>query len=174
MIFALSSKQNNMDKNKLENIKVLLMDMDGCLTNGFIIHSSSGDDLKMFHTHDGYGITRGRQLGLIFAIISGMKSAVNKRRVERLKIHHLFEDIDDKRIPFEELKNLYNFKNENFAYIGDDSFDIPLLKEVGFSACPNNAMEDVKENVNYICRKNGGEGAVREVIDLILKSQNLI
>ena len=63
MIFALSTKQNNMDKNKLENIKVLLMDMDGCLTNGFIIHSSSGDDLKMFHTHDGYGITRGRQLG---------------------------------------------------------------------------------------------------------------
>jgi 3-deoxy-D-manno-octulosonate 8-phosphate phosphatase (KDO 8-P phosphatase) len=150
------------------------MDMDGCLTTGHIIYSSNGEDIKMFHTHDGYGLTRGRELGLKFAIISGMNSAVNKRRVERLKIHHLYENIDDKRIPFEELKKKYNLKDENFAYIGDDEFDIPLLKKVGFSCCPKSGIDEVKKHVHYVCKKNGGEGAVREMIDKILKAKKLI
>ena len=148
--------------------------MDGCLTTGHIIYSSSGDNLKMFHTHDGFGITRGRELGLKFAVISGMSSLTNKMRVDRLKIHHLYEDIDDKLFPFEELKSKYNLKNENFAYIGDDEFDIPLLKKVGFSCAPNSAIEEVKKHVDYVCKKNGGEGAVREIIDMILKAKGLI
>lgn len=150
------------------------MDLDGCLTTGHIIYSSDGIDTKVFHTHDGFGIVRGRELGLKYAVISGMSSKVNKMRVERLKIHHIYEDINDKIIPYEELKKLYNFKKENFAYIGDDEFDIPLLREVGFSCCPNSAVDEVKKNVDYVCRKNGGEGAVREVIDMILKSKGLI
>lgn len=158
----------------LAKIKMILMDMDGCLTTGHIIYSSSGEDIKMFHTHDGYGLTRGRQLGIKFAVISGMDSAVNKRRVARLKIDHLFEKIDDKLLPFEELKKMYGFKNENFAYIGDDEFDLPLLKKVGFSCCPNSAVDEVKKHVHYVCKKNGGEGAVREMIDKILKAKKLI
>ncbi|MBK7254981.1 MAG: HAD hydrolase family protein [Ignavibacteria bacterium] len=161
-------------KKDLKKIEFLLMDMDGCLTTGHIIYSSSGDNLKMFHTHDGFGITRGRELGLKFAVISGMSSLTNKMRVERLKIHHLYEDIDDKLLPFEELKSKYNLKNENFAYIGDDEFDIPLLKKVGFSCAPNSAIEEVKKHVDYVCKKNGGEGAVREIIDMILKAKGLI
>lgn len=150
------------------------MDMDGCLTTGQIIFSSTGEDTKIFHTHDGYGITRGRKCGLKFAVISGMASKVNRIRVDRLKIDYLFENIEDKTVPFEELKKKHNLKNENFAYIGDDEFDLPLLKEVGFSCCPANAMAEVKKHVHYICRKNGGEGAVREIIDKILKSKKLI
>lgn len=161
-------------KPDLKKIEVILMDMDGCLTTGHIIYSSSGEDIKMFHTHDGYGLTRGRELGMKFAIISGMNSAVNKRRVERLKIHHLYENIDDKLIPFEELKKMYKLKDENFAYIGDDEFDIPLLKKVGFSCCPKSGIEEVKKHVHYVCKKNGGEGAVREMIDKILKAKKLI
>ncbi len=161
-------------KKDLKKIEFLLMDMDGCLTTGHIIYSSSGDNLKMFHTHDGFGITRGRELGLKFAVISGMSSLTNKMRVERLKIHHLYEDIDDKLLPFEELKSKYNLKNVNFAYIGDDEFDIPLLKKVGFSCAPNSAIEEVKKHVDYVCKKNGGEGAVREIIDMILKAKGLI
>jgi len=103
-----------------------------------------------------------------------MHSPVNKRRTDRLKIDHLYENIDDKLIPFEELKKLYNLNNDNFSYIGDDEFDIPLLKSVGFSCCPNNAMDEVKNNVDYICKRNGGEGAVREMIDMILKAKGLI
>lgn len=161
-------------KTDLAKIKMILMDMDGCLTTGHIIYSSSGEDIKMFHTHDGYGLTRGRQLGMKFAVISGMDSAVNKRRVARLKIDHLYEKIDDKLIPFEELKKLYGFENDEFAYIGDDEFDLPLLKEVGFSCCPNSAVDEVKKHVHYVCKKNGGEGAVREMIDKILNAKKLI
>lgn len=164
----------NKKKPDLKKIEIVLMDMDGCLTTGHIIYSSNGEDIKMFHTHDGYGLTRGRELGLKFAIISGMNSAVNKRRVERLKIHHLYENIDDKRIPFEELKKSYKLKDENFAYIGDDEFDIPLLKKVGFSCCPKSGIDEVKKHVHYVCKKNGGEGAVREMIDKILKAKKLI
>ncbi len=150
------------------------MDMDGCLTSGHIIYSSNGEDTKIFHTHDGFGIVRGRELGLKFAVISGKSSKVNRMRVDRLKIHHIYEDISDKVIPFEELKNKYNLKNENFAYIGDDEFDLPLLREVGFSSCPNSAIEEVKKHVDYVCKKNGGEGAVREIIDMILRAKGLI
>ncbi|MCX6164804.1 MAG: HAD hydrolase family protein [Ignavibacteriae bacterium] len=164
-------KKKNPD---LSKIQFLLMDMDGCLSTGQIIFSSTGDDIKIFHTHDGFGITRGRKFGLKFAVISGMGSKVNKIRVDRLKIDYLFENIDDKRIPYEELKKKHNLKDENFAYIGDDEFDLPLLMEVGFSCCPNNAMDDVKKHVNYVCKKNGGEGAVREIIDKILKAKKII
>lgn len=150
------------------------MDLDGCLTTGHIIYSSSGEDIKMFHTHDGFGLTRGRELGLKFAVISGMSSKVNSMRVERLKIHYIFEDIKDKILPFEELKKKHKLTKENFAYIGDDEFDIPLLQKVGFSCCPNSAIDEVKKHVDYVCKKNGGEGAVREVIDMILKAKGLI
>ena len=164
----------NKKKPDLTKIQFILMDLDGCLTTGHIILSSSGEDIKMFHTHDGFGITRGKKSGLKFAVISGMSSKVNKLRVDRLKIDYLFENVDDKLIPFEELKEKYKLKNENFAYIGDDEFDLPLLKAVGFSSCPQNAMSGVKKHVDYICKKNGGEGAVREIIDLILKKNKLI
>lgn len=164
-----------MNKNPdLTKIKIILMDMDGCLTTGHIIYSSSGEDIKMFHTHDGYGLTRGKSLGMKFAVISGMESTVNKRRTDKLMIDHLYENIKDKLIPFEKLKEYYGFENENFAYIGDDEFDIPLLQKTGFSCCPNNAIDAVKEKVHYVCKKNGGEGAVREMIDMILRAQKLI
>jgi 3-deoxy-D-manno-octulosonate 8-phosphate phosphatase (KDO 8-P phosphatase) len=165
---------NKNKKPDLSKIEFLLMDMDGCLTTGQIIFSSTGEDTKVFHTHDGFGITRGRKLGLKFAVISGMASKVNKIRADRLKIDYLYENIDDKRIPLEELKKKHSLKNENFAFVGDDEFDLPLLREVGFSCCPNNAMTEVKKYVHYVCKKNGGEGAVREIIDKILKAKKLI
>ena len=163
-----------MKKPDLKKIEFLLMDLDGCLTTGHMIYLSSGEDMKVFHTHDGYGIERGRKFGLKFAVISGMASKVNKIRTNRLKIDYLFEKIDDKRIPYEMLKRKYGLKDENFAYIGDDEFDLPLLNEVGFSCCPNNAMPEVKKRVHYVCKKNGGEGAVREIIDKILRAKKLI
>ncbi|MCE1164323.1 MAG: HAD hydrolase family protein [Bacteroidetes bacterium] len=163
-----------MKKPDLKKIEFILTDLDGCLTTGHIIYSTGGEEIKAFHTHDGYGIVRGRELGLKFAVISGRSSAVNKRRTNRLKIHHLFEDVEDKLVPFEQLKKKYKLKDENFAYIGDDEFDIPLLEKVGFSCCPNNGIDEVKKHVHYVCKHNGGEGAVREVIDKILKAKKLI
>lgn len=161
-------------KESLSKIEVLLMDLDGCLTTGHIVYLSSGEDLKLFHTHDGYGITRGKKLGLKFGVISGMSSLVNQRRVERLKIDHLYQDVDDKTLPYKDLKEMYGLQDENFAYIGDDEFDIGLLKLVGFSACPGNAMEEVTKHVDYVCKKDGGQGCVREIIDMILRAKGLI
>ena len=92
-------------KKDLAKIEVMLMDLDGCLTTGHIIYSSNGQDTKVFHTHDGYGIVRARELGLKFAIISGMSSKVNRMRNKKLKIHHMYENIDDKTIPFFIIKN---------------------------------------------------------------------
>ncbi len=158
----------------LSKISFVLMDLDGCLSTGHIVYLSNGTDLKIFHTHDGYGITRGRELGLKFAVISGKSSKVNKLRVNRLKIDHLFEDTEDKTVPYQALKKKYRLKDENFAYIGDDEFDIPLLKLVGFSSCPKSGIEEVKKHVHYVCKKDGGDGAVREIIDMILKAKKLI
>jgi len=158
----------------LAKIQVILMDLDGCLTTGHIIYISSGEDIKIFNTHDGYGIVRARKLGLKFGVISGMSSLVNRRRVERLQIDHLYEDVDDKTLPYKELKEMYKMEDENFAYIGDDEFDIGLLKLVGFSAAPANAMDEVKKHVDFVCTKAGGEGCVREIIDMILKAKGLL
>ncbi|MBX7042844.1 MAG: HAD hydrolase family protein [Ignavibacteria bacterium] len=158
----------------LSKISFVLMDLDGCLSTGHIVYLSNGTDLKIFHTHDGYGIARGRELGLKFAVISGKSSKVNKLRVNRLKIDHLFEDIEDKTVPYQALKRKYRLKDENFAYVGDDEFDIPLLKLVGFSSCPKSGIEEVKKHVHYVCKKDGGDGAVREIIDMILKAKKLI
>ncbi len=150
------------------------MDLDGCLSTGHIIYSSNGEDIKMFHTHDGLGIVRGRELGLKFAVISGRSSKVNRMRVDKLKIHYMFEDVDDKVVPYLELKRKYKLEDKNFAYIGDDVFDLPLLKQVGFSCCPNSAVDDVKKEVDYVCKRDGGNGAVREMIDVILKAKKMI
>ena len=150
------------------------MDLDGCLSTGHIIYTTGGEEIKMFHTHDGFGLVRGGELGLKFAVISGRSSKVNKTRTEKLKIHYLFENVDDKLVPYEQLKKKYKLKDESFAYIGDDEFDIPLLKKVGFSCCPNNGIDEVKKNVHYVCKRDGGEGAVREMIDKILKAKKLI
>jgi YrbI family 3-deoxy-D-manno-octulosonate 8-phosphate phosphatase len=163
-----------LSQESLAKIEVILMDLDGCLTTGHIVYLSSGEELKMFSTHDGYGITRARKLGIKFGVISGMSSLVNQRRVERLKIDHLYQDVDDKTIPYKELKEMYGLQDENFAYIGDDEFDIGLLELVGFSACPNNAMEEVKKHVHLVCKKDGGQGCVREIIDMVLKAKGLI
>ena len=163
-----------MSKPDLTKIKMILMDLDGCLTTGHIIYSSSGEDIKMFHTHDGYGIARGKELGMKFAVISGKSSVVNHRRISKLGIDHLYEDISDKTVPFEELKKMYGYENDEFAYIGDDEFDIPLLKLVGYSACPESGIEEVKKHVHLVCSRAGGNGAVRELVDIILKEQGLI
>lgn len=163
----------------LTKIKVILMDLDGCLTTGHLIYFTGEEgnhvkDAKVFHTHDGFGIVRGIELGLKFAVISQKSSPVNKMRTDKLGIHHLYENIPDKLIAFEELKEKYNLNDDEFAYIGDDEFDIPLLKQVGFSACPQSAVPEVKKHVHHVCELRGGYGAVREFIDMVLRAQKLI
>lgn len=162
---------NNIDFSK---IQFVLMDLDGVLTDGSIIYSSNGEMLKAFNAHDGFGINRGRQHGLKFAIISGMSASANKLRAKRLNIEELYQNCEDKTEAANEIKQKYNLSDENLCFIGDDVFDIPLLQQVAFSACPPEAIEEVRNEVNYITKVSAGKGCVREVIDIILRKQEKI
>ncbi|MCX7984087.1 MAG: HAD-IIIA family hydrolase [Bacteroidetes bacterium] len=149
-------------------IKMLILDVDGVLTDGGIYYSTSGDEMKRFHIHDGYGMLKLRRAGIAAAILTGRVSSIVERRAHDLGISEVHQNLENKLEVYEMLKQKYSLTDQEIAYIGDDEFDLPVLERVGFSAAPANAMERVKERVHYVCSKNGGEGAVREVIELIL------
>lgn len=161
-------KTDNIDFKK---ISFVLMDLDGVLSDGSLIYAETGEIYKIFHVHDGYGIERGRLYGLKFGVITGKESEVNRLRAKRLKLDELHENASDKVAAFEEIKQKYKLENENFAFIGDDIFDLPLLLKVAFSCAPINAVAEVKEKVHYVTKIPGGKGAVREVIDFILRKK---
>jgi 3-deoxy-D-manno-octulosonate 8-phosphate phosphatase (KDO 8-P phosphatase) len=164
----------NLSEIDFSKITFVLMDCDGVLTDGTIIYSSTGEMLKAFHAHDGYGIERGHQLGLRFAIISGRYAKENEFRAAKLKISELYQNVKDKVAACEEIKTKYNLSDENLCFVGDDAFDLPLLRKVAFSCAPPEAVPEVKDEVDYITKVHAGKGCVREVIDLILKHQKKI
>jgi 3-deoxy-D-manno-octulosonate 8-phosphate phosphatase (KDO 8-P phosphatase) len=155
----------------LQNIQLLLLDVDGVMTDGGIYTTNSGDEFKKFNAHDGYGIVKLRRAGIKVGIITGRVSKIVERRAEALGITDVYQNFENKIVAYESMKKKYNIADTNIAYIGDDEFDLAVLKSVGFSAAPANAMAVVKKQVHYICTCSGGSGAVREVVDLILKNQ---
>ena len=156
---------NNIDFKK---IKLLILDVDGIMTDGTFFMSNSGDVLKRFNVLDGYGIKYALQKGLEIAIISGGTYECVVRRSKELGIRHLFMGKENKlEVYNEKLRPLFNFKNEEIAFMADDVYDMPLMKAVGVSITVPNAHEDVKKMAKHITSKSGGTGAVREVIDLI-------
>lgn len=160
--------------NKLKRIRMIVLDVDGVLTDGSIIYGSDGTEYKHFHVHDGYGIFRARELGLQFAIISGRSSKVTTLRAKRLEIVDVHQGNNDKVSVFDKLKNKYKLQYNEVCFIGDDEFDLPLLRKVGLSVAPSDAIEAVRREVDYVTKAVGGRGAVREVIDAILNAKKLI
>jgi 3-deoxy-D-manno-octulosonate 8-phosphate phosphatase (KDO 8-P phosphatase) len=156
---------------RLQKIKLVLLDVDGVMTDGKVIYSSQGTEYKNFHAHDGFGIVRGQRLGLRFGILSGRFSPIVDKRAAKLGIEFVIQDREDKLNAFREFKDRYKLVEEETAFIGDDEFDLELLKKVGFSACPSNAVSTIKKSVHYISKAKGGDGAIREVVDMILKAQ---
>jgi YrbI family 3-deoxy-D-manno-octulosonate 8-phosphate phosphatase len=154
---------------KAKKIKLVLTDNDGVLTDTGVYYSENGEELKRFSIRDGMGVVRLRKLCRIdTGIITGETSGSVKKRAEKLKISHLYLGIDDKSTELEKILAKYNLLAENIAYIGDDVNDIEIIKKTGLSACPNDAMDDVKGIVNYVCEKKGGNGAFREFAELII------
>ncbi len=156
---------------KLKKIKALFLDVDGVLTDGTIIYGSDGMEMKIFDSQDGFGITSAIKDGLRVGIITGRKSDLVKRRAAELGIVDLYQGSIDKVTPFEEIKKVYSLDPSEIAYVGDDILDLPLLQKVGFSAAPANAIREVRTRVDYVSKARGGQGAVREIIDLILKAR---
>ncbi|MEK6756789.1 MAG: HAD-IIIA family hydrolase [Bacteroidota bacterium] len=162
----------NSYRSKLRKIKLLLLDVDGVLTDGGIYYSASGEELKKFHTQDGYGIVKLRQAGIRAGIITGKVSTIVARRAEELGIEEVYQNLDNKLSAYEQIKSKLNVVDAQVAYIGDDEFDLPVLERVGFSAAPADAVDSVRRTVDYVCKRKGGAGAVREVIELLLRSQD--
>lgn len=158
-------------KKKALKIKFLLLDVDGILTDGRIIIDGFGNELKAFHIHDGHGIYLIRRGGIEVGIISGRTSKVVEYRAKELGIKEVHQNALDKVRAYEDIKARYNLSDDEVAFMGDDLIDIPLLQRVGLSATAADAVRDVKAIVDIITEKRGGEGAVREVIDFILKAK---
>ncbi|MDF1616138.1 KdsC family phosphatase [Petrocella sp. FN5] len=149
-------------------IKILVMDVDGTLTDGKIYIGSEGEMLKAFNVKDGLGISKLRSLNIIPAIITGRESEILKRRSEELKIEELYQGEENKIEKLKELVERYRCSLAEVAYIGDDENDLQCMRESGFTGCPADAVDAVKKEVDYICNKSGGEGAVREFIEQII------
>lgn len=153
---------------------MIVLDVDGVLTDGSIIYGSDATEYKRFHVHDGYGIFRSRKMGLMFSIISGRVSKVTTIRAARLEIADVFQGDEDKVSVFQKIRKKYKLAYEQVCFIGDDEFDLPLLRKVGFSAAPSDAMKRVRDEVDYVAKNQGGRGAVREIIDMILEAKKLL
>lgn len=151
-------------------IRILVMDVDGTLTDGKIYIGSDGEMLKAFNVKDGLGISKLRTNNIIPAIITGRESEILKRRSEELKIEELYQGEENKISKLEELVERYKCSLSEVAYIGDDENDLQCIKVCGLSGCPADAVESVKEEVDIVCTKDGGQGAVREFIEYILKN----
>jgi len=156
---------------KLKHIKLLLLDVDGVMTDGGIYYTNSGNEMKKFNIQDGYGIVKLQRAGIKVGIITGRVSKIVQKRAEELGITEVYQNFEHKLEVYESIKQKLNLTDAEISYIGDDEFDLPVLERVGFSAAPADAVHLVKKRVQYICKRNGGNGAVREIIDLILESQ---
>ena len=159
-------------KEKAEKVRFILLDVDGILTDGRIIIDSNGNELKAFHVHDGHGIYLLKRSGIEVGIISGRYSKSVEYRAKELKIEEVHQGIHDKVGVYINIKSRYNLSDEQFAFMGDDLIDIPLLQTVGFSATASDAIEEVRDTSDMVTKKRGGDGAVREVIDFILKMKD--
>jgi 3-deoxy-D-manno-octulosonate 8-phosphate phosphatase (KDO 8-P phosphatase) len=149
---------------------MLAMDVDGVLTDGGMYYSEMGDELKKFNTRDGMGIKMLQLAGIVTAFITKEKTAIVERRGRKLAVPEVHQAADDKLPVLTRVIEKYGLNLKEVAYIGDDVNDLQTLLAVGFSAAPADAMPSVLQVVHYVCKKRGGEGAVREVADLILGS----
>lgn len=155
-------------------IELIVLDVDGTLTDGKITYTNSGDELKSFDVKDGLAIaTWTKQMGKKAAIITGKTSSIVEKRAQDLGINYLFQGIHNKDEVLEEILKKENLSWNQVAAIGDDLNDYKMLKKVGLSFSPANASEYITRIVNVVCTKNGGDGAVRQMIEHIFKEYNL-
>ena len=158
-------------REKLRGMKLFATDVDGVLTDAGMYYGETGEELKKFHTRDGMGIKLLQNEQVITAIITMENTKIVTRRGKKLGIPEVFQGIKDKVRVLRLLSKKYGIPFEHMVYMGDDVNDLGALQQVGFSAAPFDCVSQVGAVVDYICQKKGGEGAVREVIDMILLAQ---
>jgi len=158
-------------KEKARNIKLLILDVDGVLTDGRIIYDSAGRDMKFFDVHDGLGVYLLKKAGIPTILITAKGSRAIKPRGRDMQVEAIFENISPKTAVLDKILKKYKLNLDELCFIGDDLVDLCLMQKVGFPIAVFNAAPEIKMAASYITSKHGGRGAVREVAELILKAQ---
>lgn len=156
---------------ELSEIRLFLTDCDGCLTDGGMYYSEQGDEIKKFNTKDGMGFGMLREHGLLTGIVTGEDRALNRRRAEKLKLDIIEQGCSDKVAVIDKLCQKLQLDWKNVLYIGDDRNDLTVMRRVGFSCCPADAIPEVQEAADYVTQAKGGTGVIREVAELLLRSR---
>ncbi|GBC82021.1 3-deoxy-D-manno-octulosonate 8-phosphate phosphatase KdsC [bacterium HR10] len=158
-------------RRRAQAIRVVLMDCDGVLTDGRIVLLPEGEDVKLFDAHDGQGLKLAARAGLRTGVITIRHSRTLERRVAEVSVHHLYQGVERKLEAYERILREEGARDEEVAYIGDDLPDLPPMRRAGLAVAVANAVDDVKRVAHYVTQREGGRGAVRETIELILKAQ---
>ena len=158
-------------KQRAARVKLVVFDVDGTLTDGRLYYGAGGEELKVFHVQDGYGIKRLLKAGVKVAIISGRDSAAVTRRMQDLGIEHVFQGDEHKLPLLERLLKKLDLTLEQVACVGDDLPDLPLLEHAGLAIAVHNARPQIKAVAHHVTSAQGGLGAVREICDLILEAR---
>lgn len=154
--------------------KLILTDIDGVWTDGGMYYDQTGNEWKKFNTSDSAGILFCKKLNIPVGIITGENTQIVDRRATKLKVDFLYQGINDKLTTAKEICEKLNITLSEVAYIGDDLGDVTLLKAVGFSCAPSNAAAYIKDKVDFVTAKSGGEGAFREFVEHIIGKEKLI
>jgi 3-deoxy-D-manno-octulosonate 8-phosphate phosphatase (KDO 8-P phosphatase) len=161
-------------KQKAQNIKAILFDVDGVLTDGGIIYDDIGLEYKKYNVKDGQIISHLKKYGFVVGAITGRESDVVKNRCIELKLDYHKHGVKDKLVEYENFKKEYSLEDEQISYIGDDIIDLSILTRCGLSVTPNDARAYIKNEVDIVTDTKGGEGVVRDIADYILDSQGLL
>jgi len=156
---------------KAKKLKLLILDVDGVLTDGRLFFDDKGKEYKCFHARDGHGIKLLRQTGVEVAVISGRKSNSVALRMKTLGVEYVYQGHENKIAAFNEIIQSLSIQPEQAAHVGDDLLDLPIMKRVGLSIAVNDANEPVKKYADWCTKTPGGQGAVREICDFIMQSQ---
>lgn len=173
------NREQNMRRNmetilpKAKSVKLLLLDVDGVLTDGNLIFSHEGEESKAFNTQDGFGLRILQEAGIDTGIISARSSMAVTKRAENLKLNYVYQGESNKLTAFKDILQKSGLKPFEIAYMGDDWLDLVLLQRVGFAIAPANGVSEVKRVAHLITENSGGQGAVREACEFILRAKNV-
>ena len=160
-------------KQKLKDIKLVITDVDGVLTDAGIYYNKNGEFLKKFNTRDSFGMELLLEKNIKTVMLTRENSEIVKQRAKKIKIVDLFSNIKNKKSILSKIQKKYSVKINEIAYIGDDINDLEIMKSVGFCASPNDGISQIKKISDYVCILNGGQGAFREFAELILKYKKI-
>ncbi|WP_349946607.1 N-acylneuraminate cytidylyltransferase [Lacrimispora sp. BS-2] len=170
IVESLMEKSGIVAKGKLQHLKMFLTDCDGCLTDGGMYYSENGDELKKFNTRDGYGLSLLKKHGIIRGIVTSENVSLNQRRAEKLQLEVYEAGCLNKLEIIQKLCDQYNISMNEVAYVGDDLNDLEVIKAVGLGCCPADAHDEIRKAANYISPIKGGYGAIRDIIEYILRT----